>query len=181
MMWGLYAGLDGAVIGYKRDALAEVGLEFCRMLYASNPPSVRPIGGDSEVYVALDDPRDPNRRINLVKPATRWCGFKRDWRELSRLLMVKGTSWAAEEEVRSIVPQSRLTEADPSRECSRGYPILTVGVSTEAVESITIGPQADSSLREFIYDHLNAHPDWSLYELEPSFNTYRRRWVNRDA
>ena len=181
MMWGLYSGLDGAVIGYKRDALAEAGLEFSRILYVSNPPSVHPIDGDSDVYVAIDDPRDPNRRINLVKPDTRWCSFKRDWKELSKLLMVKGTYWAAEEEVRSVVPQSRLAENDPSRQCSQGYPILTVGVPTEAVESITVGPQADSSLRELIFNQLDGHTHWSMYEMEPSFNTYQRRWVNRDA
>ena len=139
-MWAHYARNTGIVIGYDRDALKALGFELRPVMYSEIAPVWDWERGD-DIRLDFVNREDVERDLRAGRDRDGWPvltsarlgKFGSDWKSLSRLLLVKGLSWAYEKEVRLLVD---LSEArDTSVECG-GYPVKVIEPPPEAIREI---------------------------------------------
>ena len=130
-MWAHYARNTGIVVGYDRDALKALGFELRPVLYSEIAPAWEPAEGDGirldfvdREYVERDTRAGRAGEGWPVLTGTHLGNFGSSWRSLSRLLFVKGRSWAYEKEVRLLVDLKRAV--DTGVEDCDGHPVKVI-------------------------------------------------------
>ena len=143
-MWAHYARNTGIVVGYDTEALRALGFELRPVVYSEIAPTYQPRVGDAiglEFVNREDlesDLRAGRSREGLpILARTDLAEFGAGWKTLSRLLLVKGTSWAYEKEVRL------LTDLEQARDTggkdANGWPIKVIDPPSEAIREIYRG------------------------------------------
>ena len=109
-MWGHYASNTGIVVGYDTEALRGLGFELRPVVYSEFAPRYEPSSGDA-IRLDFVDREDMERNLRAGRNSegfpllarTDLTEFGSGWKSLSRVLLVKGMSWAYEKEVRLLV------------------------------------------------------------------------------
>ena len=143
-MWAHYAQNTGIVVGYDTEALRSMGFELRPMIYSEMAPTFQPSRDDMIRLSFVDHERIEERAregetsegwpiiadVNLVEMSA-------DWKSLSRLLFVKGTSWAYEKEIRLLVDLEQARDTGKSDD--NGWPIKVIDPPQEAIKEICRG------------------------------------------
>ena len=150
-MWAHYARNTGIVVGYNTEIVRTLGFEIQPVIYSDIAPIYRPLSGDDielefvdREYMASVE-RKGHKTDGLRVLATAKLGeLGSDWKSLSRLLFVKGMSWAYEKEVRLLVDlkQSR----DTGKQDDNGCLIKVIDLPPSAIVEVwggTITREAD--------------------------------------
>ena len=140
-MWAHYARNTGIVVGYDSEALSALGFELRPVVYSELAPTYRPQEGEAirldfvdREHMERELRAGRNREGFSILASTDLAEFGADWKSLSRLLLVKGMSWAYEKEVRLLVD---LEEArDIAKEDANGWPIKVIEPPPEAIKEI---------------------------------------------
>ena len=109
-MWAHYARNTGMVVGYNTETLRTMGFELQPIIYSEIAPVYRPLSGDDieldfvdrEYMEGVERSGQTMEGLRVLTRA-KLAELASDWRSLSRLLFVKGMSWAYEKEVRLLV------------------------------------------------------------------------------
>ena len=140
-MWAHYAQNTGIVVGYDTDALSALGFELRPVVYSELAPTYQPPASDAirlDFVNREDMERDlragQNREGFPILASTDLAEFGAGWKSLSRLLLVKGISWAYEKEVRLLVDLEQAR--DTGRKDSNGWPIKVIDPPLEAIKEI---------------------------------------------
>ena len=130
-MWAHYARNTGIVVGYDTEALSSLGFELRPAVYSELAPTYQPSPGDA-IRLAFVNREDMERDFRAGRSTegfpllarTELTELGAGWKSLSRLLLVKGISWAYEKEVRLLVDleQARGT----GRKDNNGWPIKVI-------------------------------------------------------
>ena len=150
-MWAHYARNTGIVVGYDAKVLRDLGFELRQVSYSELAPIYEPTRGD---VIQLDFPdreqMEQDTRSGRTREGIPILGtvdltkLGADWKALSRVLFVKGSSWEYEKEVRLLVD---LQDArDTGKRDSNGWPIKVTDIPPEAIKEIYGGahtPKAD--------------------------------------
>ena len=140
-MWAHYAWNTGIVVGYDAEALKALGFELRPMLYSELAPIWEPRESE-DVRLDFVNREDMERDIRAGRERAGWpllartklATFGGDWKSISRLLLVKGMSWAYEKEVRLLVD---LDQARDTREMdNNGHPVKVIVPPREAIREI---------------------------------------------
>ena len=143
-MWAHYARNTGLVVGYDTEALKALGFELRPMLYSEIAPVWEPREGD-DVRLDFVNRDDMERDLRAGREREGWpllartqlATFGQDWKSLSRLLFVKGMSWAYEKEVRLLVDLERARDTVPNvGDCEA---IKVIDPPREAIREIHAG------------------------------------------
>ena len=140
-MWAHYARNTGMVVGYDRDALKGLGFELRPVLYSEIAPVWEPREGD-DIRLDFVDREDIERELRAGRDREGWpllartrlATFGGDWKSLSRLLFVKGMSWAYEKEVRLLVDLEQARETGVKDR--NGWPVKVIQPPPEAIREI---------------------------------------------
>ena len=140
-MWAHYARNTGIVAGYDTEALKALGFELRPVLYSEIAPIWEPREGD-DVRLDFVNREDMERELRAGREKEGWsllartllAKFGRDWKSLSRLLLVKGMSWAYEKEVRLLVDLAQAR--DTGRKDKNNQPIKVIDPPPEAIREI---------------------------------------------
>lgn len=140
-MWAHYACNTGIVVGYDRNALKRLGFELRPVLYSEIAPIWEPSEGedirldfvDREI-MERDSRAGRDREGWPLLARTRLATLGGDWKSLSRLLFVKGMSWAYEKEVRLLVDLELAR--DSGVEDRNGWPVKVIQPPREAIREI---------------------------------------------
>ena len=143
-MWAHYARNTGIVAGYDTAALKAVGFVLRPMLYSEIAPILELHEGD-DVRLDFVNREDMERGFRAGREREGWpllartklATFGQDWKSLSRLLLVKGMSWAYEKEVRLLVDLEQAR--DTGREDDNGQAIKVIDPPREAIREIYAG------------------------------------------
>ena len=143
-MWAHYARNTGIVAGYDTEALKALGFELRPMLYSEIAPTWEPGAGD-DVWLDFVDREDLERDLRAGRERDGWrllartqlATFGQNWRSLSRMLLVKGMSWAYEKEVRLLVDLDQAR--DTGRKDDNCQPIKVIDPPREAIRKIYRG------------------------------------------
>ena len=139
-MWAHYAQNTGIVVGYDTETLRAFGFDLQPVIYSEIAPIYRPLSSDRielefvdrefmEGVEKMGQETDGLRILAKANLAT----LGSDWKSLSRLLFVKGMSWAYEQEVRLLVD---LDQARDTKESHRGWPIKVIDLPPAAIVEI---------------------------------------------
>ena len=150
-MWTHYARNTGIVVGYDAEVLRGLGFELRQVSYSELAPMYEPTRGDViQLNFADREQMERNTRAGrttkgiLVLVSVNLTQLGADWKALSRVLFVKGSSWEYEKEVRLLVD---LQDArDTGKRASNGRPIKVIDIPPEAIKEIYGGvhtPEAD--------------------------------------
>ena len=109
-MWAHYARNTGIVVGYDTEILGTLGFELQSVIYSEIAPIYRPLSGkgielefvDREYMESVERMGQKTDGLRVLATA-RLAEFESDWKSLSRVLFIKGMSWAYEKEVRLLV------------------------------------------------------------------------------
>lgn len=140
-MWAHYARNTGIVVGYDRDALKGLGFELRPVLYSKIAPVWEPRKGD-DIRLDFVDRENMKRDLRAGRDRegrpllarARLATFGGDWKSLSRLLFVKGMSWAYEKEVRLLVDLELARETGV--EDRNGFPVKVIQPPREAIREV---------------------------------------------
>ena len=144
-MWAHYAQNSGFVVGYDTQFLRSLGEDLRRVLYLELAPSYQPTRDNMVRLEFVDEERrkqyekDPDRKSGtpLLDSSVDFLELRKDWRELSKVLFVKGLTWQYEQEVRLLVD---LTKTRPSAQHDdAGYEKYFLNVPTEAIQEVYVG------------------------------------------
>ena len=149
-MWTHYALNIGIVVGYDTEILRNLGFELRQVSYTEIAPVYEPTRGDViQLQFADRERMDQETRAGRIGNGTPVLGtvgltqLGADWKDLSRLLFVKGPSWEYEKEVRLLVD---LQEArDTGKTDDNGYPVKVIDVPPEAIREIYGGVRTSDS------------------------------------
>ena len=140
-MWAHYAWNTGIVVGYDTEALTALGFELRPVVYSEIAPMYQPQEGDAirlDFVNREDMERDlragRNREGFPILASTELAEFGAGWKSLSRLLLVKGISWAYEKEVRLLVDLEQTRDTG-SKDCN-DWPIKVIDPPPEAIKEI---------------------------------------------
>ena len=140
-MWAHYARNTGIVVGYDTEALRALGFELRPVVYSEIAPTYQPPEGDTIRldFVNREDMESDlragrNRKSIPLLARTDLAEFGAGWKSLSRLLLVKGISWAYEKEVRLLVDLEQTR--DTGRKDSNGWPIKVINPPPDAIKEI---------------------------------------------
>ena len=143
-MWAHYARNTGVVVGYDTQALSALGFELRPVVYSEIAPMYQPSARDAIRlnFVNREDmERDlragRNREGFPILASTDLAELGAGWKSLSRLLLVKGISWAYEKEVRLLVDLEQAR--DTGGKDSNGWPIKVIDPPPEAIKEIYRG------------------------------------------
>lgn len=139
-MWAHYARNTGIAVGYDTEILRTFGFELQPVIYSEIAPIYRPLTSDHIELEFVDceymeriertgQKEDGLRVLTTTKPTT----LGSDWKSLSRILFVKGMSWAYEKEVRLLVDlkQTRDTGKPHGK-----WPIKVIDLPSAAIVEI---------------------------------------------
>ena len=142
-MWAHYARNTGIVIGYDAAILRDMGFALRPVRYSEIAPVYEPTKGDI-IHLEFADREQIEQRTKsgstsegtpiLARADLTQLGA--DWKVLSRLLFVKGMSWAYEKEVRLLVD---LEEARDTGEINNDWPVKVIDIPPEAIKEIYSG------------------------------------------
>ncbi len=143
-MWAHYARNTGIVVGYDTEALRNLGFELRPVVYSELAPTYIPQAGDS-IRLDFVDREHVQRELRQgrsseglrILTSTELAKMGEDWKLLSRLLLVKGMSWAYEKEVRLLVDLERAR--DTGKTDVNGYTIKVVDPPPVAIREIYRG------------------------------------------
>ena len=143
-MWAHYARNTGIVVGYDREALRALGFELRPAVYSELAPTYKPSEGET-IQLAFVDREHMERELRAgrnregfsILASTDLGEFGAGWKSLSRVLLVKGISWAYEKEVRLLVDLEQAR--DTGRKDSNGWPIKVIDPPPEAIRGIYRG------------------------------------------
>ena len=144
-MWAHYAQNSGFVVGYDTEFLQSLGEDLKRVLYLELAPSYTPTRDNMIRLNFVDEERrkefekDPDGKTGtpVLGSSVNFLELRKDWRELSKVLFVKGHTWQYEQEVRLLVDLTK-TEALAQQD-NYGFGIHFVNVPTEAIHEVYVG------------------------------------------
>ena len=149
-MWAHYARNTGVVVGYDTQALMELGFEIGSVTYSEFAPAYEPAKDDAIRVCLVDhdlmeqDARAGRERegfpVLCYTDLTRFCS---DWKTLSRLLFVKGTSWSYEKEVRLLVDLEQTR--DIGKKDANGWAVKVIDPPPEAIKEIYAGANTNKA------------------------------------
>ena len=140
-MWAHYARNTGIVVGYDTAALSDLGFELRPVVYSELAPSYEP-AKDDVIRLNFVNREDMERDFRAgrsrkglpILATTKLAEFGVGWKTLSRLLLVKGMSWAYEKEVRLLVDQEHTR--DTGKKDNNSWPIKVIDPPPEAIREI---------------------------------------------
>ena len=140
-MWAHYARNTGIVVGYDTEALRALGFELRPVVYSEFAPTYEPSSGDT-IRLDFVDREDMDRNLKAGRTSegfpllarTDLAAFGADWKSLSRVLLVKGMSWAYEKEVRLLVDLHQTR--DTGKTDGDGWAVKVIDPPPEAVKEI---------------------------------------------
>lgn len=149
-MWAHYARNTGIVVGYDTQALQELGFEIGSVTYSEFAPMYEPARDDVIRVCLVDhdlmeqDARAGKERegfpVLCYTDLTQFCA---DWKTLSRLLLVKGTSWSYEKEVRLLVDLEQTR--DIGEKDANGWSVKVIDPPPEAIREIYAGANTNQA------------------------------------
>ena len=149
-MWAHYAKNTGIVVGYDTKILRTLGFELQPVIYSEIAPIYRPLSGDRIILDFVDrehmesEEKTGQKKDGLRILTSATLGrFNSDWKSLSRLLFVKGMSWAYEREVRLLVDLKQTR--DTRKKDSNGWPIKVIDIPPSAIVEIYGGTKTMES------------------------------------
>ena len=140
-MWAHYARNTGIVVGYDTEILGTLGFELQPVIYSEIAPIYRPLSGkgielefvDREYMESLERMGQKTDGLRVLTTA-RLAEFESDWKSLSRVLFVKGMSWAYEKEVRLLVDLKK--SRDTGKRDGNDWPIKVIDLPPTAIVEI---------------------------------------------
>ena len=143
-MWAHYARNTGIVVGYDTETLRNMGFELRPMIYSEIAPTYQPLKDDI-IRLSFVDRDSIEQRSRLGETSEGWpimaeaalAQMNAGWQSLSRLLYVKGISWAYEKEVRLLVDLRQAR--DTGKIDSNGWPIKAIDPPADAIKEIYRG------------------------------------------
>ena len=143
-MWAHYARNTGIVVGYDTEVLSALGFELRPVVYSEFAPTYHPSTGDT-IWLDYVDRESVERDLRAGRnkegfpllARTELAEFGSSWKSLSRLLLVKGISWAYEKEVRLLVDLEQAR--DVGKEDCNGWPVKVIDPPSEAIKEIYRG------------------------------------------
>ena len=175
-MWAHYAGNTGIVVGYDTEALRGLGFELRPVVYSEIAPIYEPQSGDSirlDFVNREDMERDLKAGRNTegfpILARTDIAEFGAGWKSLSRLLLVKGISWAYEKEVRLLVDLEHTRDTGKGNGC----PIKVIDIPPEAIREIYGGPNTQDADVERAVQLARGENKRGLFVERLSFHAFR--------
>ncbi len=143
-MWAHYARNTGIVVGYDAEILRCMGFELRPMIYSEIAPTYQP-SKDDIIRLSFVDRERMEQRARLGETSEGWsimadadlAEMNAGWKSLSRLLFVKGISWAYEKEVRLLVDLQQARDTGNSD--SNGWPVKAIDPPPDAIREIYRG------------------------------------------
>ena len=144
-MWAHYAQNSGFVVGYNTERMKVLGVDLRRVLYLELAPAYTPTRDNLVRLDFVDEERREERaRSGQEETGTPLLGssidffeLRRDWKELSKVLFVKGRAWESEKEIRLLVDLNATRHGGTDYE--HGFPIQLLDVPTEVIEEVYVG------------------------------------------
>ena len=143
-MWAHYARNTGIVVGYDTKALSALGFELRPVVYSELAPTYQPSEGEAvrlefvnREHMERELRAGRNTESMRLLARTDLAEFGVGWKALSRLLLVKGTSWAYEKEVRLLVDLKQAR--DTGSKDTNGWPVKVIDPPPEAIKEIYSG------------------------------------------
>ena len=143
-MWAHYASNTGIVVGYDTETLRGLGYELRKVTYSAVPAIYEPAKSN---MVRLDlpdhDQIEADARSASPTGGIRMLGsidlarLDDHWKSLSRLLFVKGRSWAYEQEVRLLVDLRQTREVGIAD--GNDWPVRVIDIPPDAIREIYCG------------------------------------------
>ena len=145
-MWAHYAQNSGFVVGYDTQFLWSLGEDLRRVLYLELAPSYQPTRDNMVRLYFVDEERrkqeerDPDRKPGtpVLRSSIDFLELRKDWRELSKVLFVKGRTWQYEQEVRLLVDLKK-THPSAQNDNATSYGIHLLNIPTEAILEVYAG------------------------------------------
>ena len=176
-MWAHYAESSGFVIGYRAEALRELGFSLRRVLYMELAPNFLPMRGNVVEVNFVDEERrrrEPSRGTTPILESYNFTKLTRDWRSSASLLYVKSRLWQHEEEVRLLVDQAT---ARATGNCDAdSHPVRLVDVPDDAITEVYAGLNTPDSSIQTMMDLVNdrhagavwhlRRTDWHAYRIQ---------------
>ena len=143
-MWAHYARNTGIVVGYDTEILRSIGFELRPMIYSEIAPTYQP-SKDDIIRLSFVDRERIEQRARLGETSEGWpimadanlAEMNAGWKSLSRLLFVKGISWAYEKEVRLLVDLQQVRDTGNSD--SNGWPVKVIEPPPDAIRELYSG------------------------------------------
>ena len=143
-MWAHYARNTGIVVGYDAEALSSLGFELRPVVYSELAPTYKLQEGNA-IRLDFVDREHMERELRAgrnskgfpILASTVLAEFGVGWQSLSRLLFVKGISWAYEKEVRLLVNLKQTRETE--KKDSNGWSIKVIDPPPESIKEIHRG------------------------------------------
>ena len=143
-MWAHYARNTGIVVGYDTEVLRGLGFELRHVSYSELAPMYEPTKGDviqmsfaDREQMELDTRSGRSRQGIPILGRVELTHLGANWKALSRLLFVKGSSWEYEREVRLLVDLEQAR--DTGKTDSNGWTIKVIDIPPEAIKEIYSG------------------------------------------
>ena len=155
-MWAHYAQNTGIVVGYATEALRGLGFELRPVVYSEIAPTYLPSADDAirldyvdREYMEHETKAGRSTEGMRILSSTGLAKLGSDWQSLSRVLLVKGMSWAYEKEVRLLVDLERAR--DTGKKDNNGWPVKVVDIPAAAIREIYGGTNtADADVRRAV-------------------------------
>ena len=143
-MWAHYAQNTGIVVGYDTDILRSMGFELRPLIYSEMAPTYQP-SRDDIIRLSFVDRERIEEEAKQGETSKGWpiiadaviTEMHAGWKSLSRLLFVKGMSWAYEKEIRLLVDLKQTR--DTGKSDRNGWPIKVIDPPPEAIKEICRG------------------------------------------
>ena len=149
-MWAHYARNTGIVVGYDTEVLRGLGFELRQVSYSELSPIYEPTKGDViQLKFANREQMERESRSGKTRQGIPILGtvditqLGTDWKTLSRVLFVKGSSWEYENEVRLLVD---LQDArDTGKKDCNDWPVKVIDIPPEAIKEIYGGAKTSDA------------------------------------
>ena len=144
-MWAHYAKNSGFVVGYNTRAMKALGVDLRRVLYLELAPAYKPTWDNIIRLEFVDEERRQQEAQTdekatgtpLLASSVKFLELRRDWKELSKVLFIKGKTWENEKEARLLVDLRTTRPLNDKDE--NGYTINVFDVPAEAIEEVYVG------------------------------------------
>ena len=139
-MWAHYARNTGIAVGYDTEILRTFGFELQPVIYSEIAPIYRPLTSDhielefvDREYMEMLERTGQKKDGLTVLTTAKLATLGSDWKSLSRILFVKGMSWAYEKEVRLLVDLKQTRDTGKSHD---EWPIKVIDLPPAAIVEI---------------------------------------------
>ena len=177
-MWAHYARNTGIVVGYDTEILRSIGFELRPMIYSEIAPTYQPFKDDI-IRLSFVDRERIEQRARLGETSEGWpimadanlAEMNAGWKSLSRLLFVKGISWAYEKEVRLLVDLQQVRDTGNSD--SNGWPVKVIEPPPDAIREIYRGANTRDADVERAVEVARGENKHGLFEGHVSSHAFR--------